>query len=146
MKTVEKVLNMLKCDEEVKGFYGALNQQMFKKSKLGNIFQENINEIRDQVLSTIQRIIDGTWDDKKSQILFAKTKSWDPINQKILEDYIRETIDTTILQIFQSLDDETDLDVVYKQSKKNTISLKEACNETYGSVVDAVADLFEENQ
>lgn len=146
MEKIEKFLEMLKGNKEISNFYGALNQQMFKRSKLGTILQEDINEVRDQVLSTIQKIIDGTWDDEKSQILFEKTKNWDPVNQKILEDYVRETIDTTILQLFQSLDDETDLDVIYKQSKKDTISLKEACNETYGNVIDAVADLFEEDQ
>lgn len=146
MEKIGKFLEMLKDDGKINKFYNALNQQMFKKSKIGDILQENINDVRDEVLFSIQRIIDGTWDNEESQILFKKTQNWSSENKKILEDYVKETIDTTILQIFQGLDDEDDLDVVYKQSKKDTISLKELCNETYGSVVDAVADLFEENQ
>ena len=41
---------------------------------------------------------------------------------------------------------EPDLDVVYKQNKKETVSLKEVCNETYGSVVEAVSELMEEGE
>ena len=119
---------------------------MLKKSKLGDLLQENINEVRDDVLYSIQKIIDGTWDNEESQILFKKTQNWSSENKKILEDYVKETIDTTILQLFQSLDDESDLDVVYKKNKKETVSLKEACNETYGSIVDAVAELMDEDE
>lgn len=145
MKKIEKFLGILKDDEKINEFYGALNRQMFKKSKIGDILQENINDVRDDVLFSVQKIIEGAWDNEESQILFKKTQDWSSENKKILEDYIKETIDTTILQMFQSLDDESDLDVVYKQSKKETVSLKEVCGETYGSVLDAVADLFEEH-
>ena len=123
MEKIGKFLEMLKDDGKINKFYNALNQQMFKKSKIGDILQENINDVRDEVLFSIQRIIDGTWDNEESQILFKKTQNWSSENKKILEDYVKETIDTTILQIFQGLDDEDDLDVVYKQSKKDTISL-----------------------
>ena len=146
MEKAGKFLEMLKDDEKINKFYNALNQQMLKKSKLGDLLQENINEVRDDVLYSIQKIIDGTWDNEESQILFKKTQNWSSENKKILEDYVKETIDTTILQLFQSLDDESDLDVVYKKNKKETVSLKEACNETYGSIVDAVAELMDEDE
>jgi|GEM_PF-2738010 len=146
MEKTGKFLEMLKDDEKINKFYNALNQQMLKKSKFGDILQENINEVRDDVLYSIQKIIEGTWDNEESQILFKKTQNWSSENKKILEDYVKETIDTTILQLFQSLDDESDLDIVYKQSKKETVSLKEACNETYGSIVEAVADLMDEDE
>ena len=76
MEKIGKFLEMLKSDEKINKFYNALNQQMFKKSKIGDILQENINDVRDEVLFSIQKIIDGTWDNEESQILFKKTQNW----------------------------------------------------------------------
>ena len=92
MEKIGKFLEMLKSDEKINKFYNALNQQMFKKSKIGDILQENINDVRDEVLFSIQKIIDGTWDNEESQILFKKTQNWSSENKKILEDYVKEPI------------------------------------------------------